>query len=190
MAVAVNLPTTLGGFSFKGIHSSTYGVRETPESRILSPQKRRTLLDIPGRSSAVVVEDGGYSARVEGIKCSYAAQQDVSLQRQVRLIAAWLDGIGELVFDYEPAMRYNAFVSSSPPTVKMLEYATFDVTFTINHPFAYEAAQEIEISVTNAQVIPITIGGTVKTPAYIILKNTGAQSITNIVVSLTSIIDI
>ena len=136
MPSAVNLSPNLGGFTFKGIHSSTFGVRETPGDRVLSPLKRRSLIEIPGRSSAVIQEDGGYQSRVESISCSYAAQEGISLQRQVRLIAGWLDGVGELTYDYEPEMHYNAFLSSAPPTVKALEYATFDLEFTINHPFA------------------------------------------------------
>ncbi len=60
MAQVVNLPPHYGGFTFKGIHSSVYGVRETPGTRVLSPVKRRSLIEIPGRSSAVIQEDGGY----------------------------------------------------------------------------------------------------------------------------------
>lgn len=171
----------LGGFTFKGIHSSVFGVRETPGDRVLSPLKRRNLIEIPGRSSAVIQEDGGYNSRVESISCSYAAQPGISLQRQVRLIAGWLDGVGELTYDYEPEMHYNAFLSSAPPTVKMLEYATFDLEFTINHPFAYETAQQEVFSIKSGDSIRISTDGTVKTPIRLIIKNTGTQPIHNLV---------
>lgn len=173
----------LGGFTFKGVHSSMYGVRETPGDRVLSPLKRRSLIEIPGRSSAVIQEDGGYNSRVESILCSYARQPDISLQRQVRLIAGWLDGVGELTFDYEPEMHYNAFLSSAPPTVKMLEYATFELEFTINHPFAYETAQQAIFNITSGDSIRIDTAGTVQTPIRITIKNVGQNPIKNLVIT-------
>ncbi|MGL5253671.1 MAG: hypothetical protein ACRC9L_01420 [Brevinema sp.] len=183
MSHAVNLPPTLGGFTFKGIHSSVFGVRETPNNRVLSPLKRRSLIEIPGRSSAVIQEDGGYQSRVESISCSYVAQEGVSLQRQVRLIAGWLDGVGELTYDYEPEMHYNAFLSSAPPTVKALEYATFSLEFTINHPFAYETAQQKSFDLKSGETFSIKTDGTVKTPVRLFIKNTGTKPIQNLVVT-------
>lgn len=173
----------LGGFTFKGIHSSVFGVRETPGDRVLSPLKRRSLIEIPGRSSAVIQEDGGYNSRIETISCSYGAQPGISLQRQVRLIAGWLDGVGELTYDYEPEMHYNAFLSSAPPTVKMLEYATFDLEFTINHPFAYETAQQEVFNIVSGDSIRVITDGTVKTPIRLTIKNTGDQPIHNLVLT-------
>jgi predicted phage tail component-like protein len=172
-----------GGFTFKGKHSSIFGVFETPENRVLSPLKRRTLITIPGRHVAFVQEDGGYEPRVESIVCSYAAQPGVNLQRQVRLIAGWLDGVGELTFDYEPEMHYNAFLSAAPPTVKNLQYAQFTLEFTINHPFAYETAISKVFTVTNDKPVQITAQGTVETPVRIIIKNTGKTQVKNLVIT-------
>ncbi|MGL5255379.1 MAG: hypothetical protein ACRC9L_10395 [Brevinema sp.] len=183
MSRPVNLPSTIGGFTFKGIHSSVFGVRETPGDRVLSPLKRRSLIKIPGRSTAVIQEDGGYQTRVESISCSYVAQEGVSLQRQVRLIAGWLDGVGELTYDYEPEMHYNAFLSSAPPTVKALEYATFDLEFTINHPFAYETAQQMTLDLQSGEPFSIQTEGTVKTPVRLVIKNTGTKPIKNLVIT-------
>jgi len=174
----------VGGFTFKGIHSSTFGVRETPGDRVLSPLKRRSLIEIPGRSTSVIQEDGSYQARVETISCSYIAQPGVSLQRQVRLIAGWLDGVGELTYDYEPEMHYNAYLSSPPPTVKALEYATFDLEFTCNHPFAYETAQQFVKTISSGNSFIITTEGTVKTPIRIIIKNLGNNTITKMMLKM------
>lgn len=177
-----------GGFTFKGIHSSTYGVYETPESRVLMPQKRRTLIEIPGRSESFIQEDGGYNSRVESITCSYAPMHNdtVGLQRQVRLIAGWLSGVGELTFDYEPEMHYNAFLSSAPPTVKQMamQYATFELEFTCNHPFAYESAQELRfLGVPSGQKFTINTEGTVATPIRLVLTNSGNTAIHNLTIT-------
>lgn len=188
MPTAVTLPTSIGGFTFKGIHSSVYGVRQNPGQEVLMPEKRRSLLTIPGRSSAIVQEDGGYDLRTQTIECSYAAQEGVDLYRQVRKIAGWLDGVGELVFDYEPSMRYMAFLSSSPPSVRKLTYATFELEFTFNSPFAYEAAEDTDadISVSGGS-FAITTDGTVKTPVILTLTNTGTETITNIIITASHI---
>lgn len=175
-----------GGFTFKGVHSSTYGVYETPESRVLLPQKRRTLIEIPGRSESFIQEDGGYNSRVESISCSYSPRAGENLQRQVRLIAGWLSGVGELTFDYEPEMHYNAFLSSAPPTVKQIamQYATFDLEFTINHPFAYETAQQLRFEGVEPGVpISFTTDGTVSTPIRLTIKNTGITPIHNLIIT-------
>lgn len=175
----------LGGFTFKGVHSSTYGIYETPESRVLLPQKRRTLIEIPGRSEAFIQEDGGYNSRVESIFCSYVPKEGESLQRQVRLIAGWLSGVGELTFDYEPEMHYNAFLSSAPPTVKQMamEYATFELEFTYNHPFAYETAQQLRSEIRSGDTITVKTDGTVATPIRIVIKNTGPTPIHNLIIT-------
>jgi len=159
-----------------------FGVRETPSDRILSPLKRRSLIQIPGRSAAVIQEDGGYDSRIETIACSYAKQEGVSLQRQVRLIAGWLSGVGELTYDYEPEMHYNAYVSAPSPTVKALEYAAFTLEFTINHPFAYETAQQLVRSITSGDVMTVETAGTVKTPVRLIIKNTGTTPISRLTI--------
>lgn len=177
----------LGGFTFKGIHSSTYGVRETPSSRVLSPLKRRNIIEIPGRSTSFIQEDGGYEPRQESILCSYAKQEGIDIYEQVRLIAGWLDGVGELRFDYEPTMNYNAYLSSPPPTVTMLEFSQFTLDFIIIHPFAYEDAiqQTKFLGTANANyrgnnLITIIADGTAKTPVKIIIKNITSQTINNI----------
>jgi len=176
-----------GGFTFKGTHSSVYGVYETPESRVLLPQKRRTLIDIPGRSEAFIQEDGSYNSRVESISCSYVPREGESLQRQVRLIAGWLSGIGELTFDYEPEMHYKAFLSSAPPTVKQMamQYATFDLEFTINHPFAYETAKEVHVDDGTGpeKIITIETDGTISTPIRFVIKNISNKTIKNLIIT-------
>lgn len=178
-----------GGFTFKGVHSSTFGVYETPESRVLLPHKRRTLIEIPGRSEAFIQEDGGYDPRVESINCSYIPKEGENLQRQVRLIAGWLSGVGELTFDYEPEMHYQSFLSSAPPTVKDIAvgYSTFDLEFTSNHPFAYESAQQKYVKVKSGNSFVVSADGTIATPIRLVIKNTGVQPIHNLIVAATFI---
>ena len=99
---------------------------------------------------------------------------------QVRRIAGWLNGVGELTFDYEPTMHYNAFLTSAPPTVKMLEFAQFTLNFTITHPFAYETAVQQKQSISNNEIVEVVTNGTVETPVRIIIKNLTNKKITSI----------
>ncbi len=175
-----------GGFTFKGIHSSTFGVFETPQERVLSPKKRRTLITIPGRSTAFIQEDGGYDVRNESIVCSFAQETlpDVNLQRQVRLIAGWLSGEGELTYDYEPEMHYHAFLADAPPTIKDLQFAQFTLNFTCNHGFAYETAiSKAQSAVTNNTKIKVEASGTIETPIRMIIKNTGSTTVNNLAIT-------
>ena len=87
-------------------------------------------------------------------------------------------------------MHYNAFLSSAPPTVKQMamQYATFELEFTYNHPFAYESAQQSHNTINSGDTIAIETGGTVSTPIRIVIKNTGTEPIHNVVV-LSKFID-
>jgi hypothetical protein len=111
----------------------------------------------------------------------------VNLQRQVRLIAGWLDGIGELTFDYEPEMHYNAFLSAAPPTAKNLLYAQFTLEFTITHPFAFETAISKSFAIKGERPVVIEAQGTIETPIRMIIKNTGTTPIRNLVITRTFI---
>lgn len=178
-------PSMIGGFTFKGIHSSTYNVRETPSSRMLSPRKRREVIQIPGRSDGFIQEDGGYEPRVESIICSYAKQEGVDIREQVRKIAGWLDGIGSLAFDYEPTLYYTAYISGAPSLVTMLQFAQFQVEFTIVSPFAFETAVEAEnfiYHMSPGNKITITRTGTAYTPVKFIIKNNTSFTITQLTI--------
>jgi phage-related protein len=173
----------LGGFTFRGVHSSVYGVRETPTKRILSPLKRRKLITIPGRSDAFIEEDGGYEPRVESIRCSYVLPDGANSLEEVRNIAGWLDGVGELTYDYEPNLHYNAYLSSPPPTAAMLDFAQFDLEFTMSHPFAYETAiQQDEVigRFTSNNFADVDTDGTVETPVRIIIQNLNHATISRL----------
>jgi predicted phage tail component-like protein len=185
MPVAVNLPTTIGGFKFKGVHSSEYGVRATSTKKVLMPQLRRNLLTIPGRSSVIVESDGEYALRKETIQCSYVKQEGVNLKDHVRAIAGWLNGEGELSFDNDPEIFYRAFLSNTPPTKIHLEYATFELEFTFNHPFGYSTQEDsFSENLINGDTIDIEPDGSIETPCLIIIENVGLSDITDLKLTL------
>lgn len=62
-------------------------------------------------------------------------------------------------------------------------YLTFELEFTINHPFAYETAQQEVFNIQSGENFTVHTDGTVKTPIRLVIKNTGNQPIRNLVLS-------
>jgi len=179
-----------GGFSFKGVHSSTFGVYQSPSSRMLIAGKRRELSE-PLNSENVIIQDKGYDYRIESISCSYmpsaiTGQPIISIPtyEQARRIAKWLDGVGELNFDYEPDKFYTAMLNNAPPLTASLEVALFPLEFLIAPAHAYERIQSNNNLVANK--LTVNVGGTMSTPPYITIRNTGTTPITNLLIEKKS----
>jgi len=169
------------GFTFNSGHSESYGIVVDPTSRIILPEKRRILTDIPGRSGYHVQSDGTYLARQESFHCYYVKPDNMSLADSARRIALWLSGEGRLEFDNEPGKYYDAFVVGAPPQQRHLKYGEFNVTFCYSPPFAYTEKQEQTATITsNSGFILLPVNGTADTPCRIIIKNMGNRVIQNI----------
>lgn len=169
------------GFTFRGIHSSTFNIICDPQSRQLIPGRRRNLITIPGRSGSYVQDDGTYSDREESFTCYYTKKDDSNISLQAREIAAWLAEEGVLCFDNEPDKYYNAFFSGTMPLTKHLKYGEFTLSFIYSHPFAYTAQQQIVQTITNREEsIMIPVQGTAPTPVRIIIRNAGGSTVENI----------
>ena len=87
-------------------------------------------------------------------------------------------------------MHYNAYLSSPPPTVKMLEFAQFTLDFTITHPFAYETAVQQQQFIGTNKTVQVITDGTTKTPFRLIIKNVTNKKITSIKITHRFIEDI
>lgn len=169
------------GFTFCGKHSSQYGIICDPTTRLLLPEKRRTMIDIPGRSGAYMQSDGTYLIREESFHCYFTKPEDKSLADAVRDIAAWLAVDGTLIFDNEPDKKYTAYYTGTVPSIRHLKYGEFDLTFTYNPPFAYtDMKQKIQVIHSSADGVEIPVEGTAPTPCRIIIQNNGNTTIQNI----------
>ena len=169
------------GFTFALQHSSKFGIVCDPTTRILLPEKRRNMVDIPGRSGAHMHTDGTYRVRQEIFHCYYIPQNGKSLSDATRDIAAWLAKDGVLVFDNEPDKYYTAYFTGAIPSVRHLKYGEFDLTFTYSPPFAYTETKQVVKSITSAEdFVMAIVNGTADTPCRIIIKNEGATTISNI----------
>ncbi len=106
------------GFTYKGIHSSTMGVRLQTKSRPILPEVRQSLLTIPSAdgsldySAATEFGRAMYEDRIFTVVLYVGAKDIADLQCKVSKIAVWLMGSGELVFDDMAEAVWDASVLS------------------------------------------------------------------------------
>ena len=98
----------MSGFSFKGVHSSKFGIYTQDQSRTLLPPKREGKITIPGRSGYYDDVGAVYNERAESVLCSFVCPEGKTVPEVCREIAYWLSGSGRLIFDREPDKYYLA----------------------------------------------------------------------------------
>ena len=165
----------MSGFTFKGIHSSHYGIVYKPESRVLMPTARRNTVVVPGRSGVYSQTDGDYDERIESFVCGFVKRGATLSATTARQIAGWLSGTGKLVFDEEPHLFYLATIIDAPPLSLHRNYAEFTITYTANPPFAMSEEKTVTLDETG-----ISYPATVKTPTLLKIRNDNASSISNV----------
>lgn len=119
----------MSGFSFKGVHSSKFGIYTQDQSRTLLPPKREGKITIPGRSGYYDDVGAVYNERAESVLCSFVCPEGKTVPEVCREIAYWLSGSGRLIFDREPDKYYLARLSGGPPMSQHLKYGEFTITW-------------------------------------------------------------
>ena len=127
----------MSGFSFKGVHTSKFGIYTQDQSRTLLPPKREGKITIPGRSGYYDDVGAVYNERAESVLCSFVCPEGKTVPEVCREIAYWLSGSGRLIFDREPDKYYLARLSGGPPMSQHLKYGEFTITWSYNPPFAF-----------------------------------------------------
>lgn len=162
------------GFKFRDIHSSTYGVYWQSIDRSLLPAKRVIRYQVPGR-------DGYYGAgeaakfdnrRISGTLAFFGQERTLAaLRTRARLIALWLSGSGELIFDDEPDKAYTAEIISEVPVELLVRAGSCGVTFDCQ-PFAValDYTEQKTASADLPHTEEVTTAGTWETPCIIEIK--------------------
>jgi len=168
----------MSGFTFRGIHSSRFGICTQDQSRALIPPRREGRLTIPGRSGYY---DGilstVYDERVEEILCGFVKPKDMTIPEACREIAYWLSGTGRLIYDKEPDKAYQARLSGAPPMEQHLHYGQFTLTWSCNPPFAVGRTVTLPIQTGRNAV---QYRGTAEAPCVILLRNNSSWNIQNL----------
>lgn len=170
----------MSGFSFKGVHSSKFGIYTQDQSRTLLPPKREGKITIPGRSGYYDDVGAVYNERAESVLCSFVCPEGKTVPEVCREIAYWLSGSGRLIFDREPDKYYLARLSGGPPMSQHLKYGEFTITWSYNPPFAF--GKTITEPLKNGENV-IDYQGTAEASCVIVIRNTSETDISNVTIT-------
>lgn len=169
----------MSGFSFRGVHSSAFGIFTQDQSRELLPPRREGRITIPGRSGYYDGAAGNvYDERAESVLCSFKCPAGRTVPELCREIAYWLSGTGRLAYDKEPDKHYMAHITGGPPMAQHLKYGEFTLTWSCNPPFALGRTVTQPIFSGENRIM---YQGTAEAPCVIVLRNlsdTDVQTVT------------
>lgn len=175
------------GFTFRNVHSSTFGIGVKSDDRSLIPALRKNEFEIPGRHGTVDFGLNTYEKRPINMHIGLLKNNSWNqLRLKARDIARWLSGKGMLVFDDEPDKAYNAAVYSyvGIEQIELLPAGLLNITFECQ-PFA-ESLEYRQVNITSISTspyeVPAQVNGTSETGCIITIKNIGATNISNITI--------
>lgn len=172
----------MSGFSFRGVHSSKFGIYTQDQNRLLAPPRREGKVVIPGRSGYRDNVGAVYNERIESVLCSFVCPAGKTVPEVCREIAYWLSGSGRLIYDKEPDKFYMARLTGGPPVDYHLHHGEFTLTWVYNPPFAF--GRTVTQPITSGENV-IEYEGTAETPCTIVLRNRSRSNVVN--VSITAI---
>lgn len=125
------------GFTYGGRHSSEYGVRVISDPRTITPPLSPVTASVPGRPGEYWVRMDYGPAQIE-VEVRLVGESYAGLQRMRRELADWLTpelGPRPLVFDDEPDIYYEAYLSETDALEQLLTYGTATLRFTVPDGF-------------------------------------------------------
>jgi len=176
------------GFTFRNIHSSTFGIGVRSIDRSLIPELRKNEFTIPGRHGTIDFGLNTYEKRPIQVRIGLLQNADWrALRKKAREIASWLSGKGYLIFDDEPDKAYDAAVYNyvGIEQIDLIPAGLLEVTFECQ-PFA-ESLEYRQVNVPSITTRPYDIlanvEGTSETPCIITIKNIGNTNIEGITIT-------
>lgn len=186
-----------GGFKLGGVEISYFGIKLLEGSEIgMLPSTRDSIVTIAGKHGAY---DFGavMDVREFNLRCSIIS--DISnndLRLKIREFVKHLVDVKgkprtlELIFDNEPDKKYFVRYSGEVDFEEIIKAGIFTLPLVAFDPFAYGEMQTIEqIIINNNEEIETYSFGNVETPATIVLKNIGDNSISGFKFKYFEVID-
>lgn len=170
------------GCTFKGKHSyKDYKLIMRSVDRSLLPGNKISQVNISfldGKQD--LRKEPIYDNRMVSVEFVYLSMDTEYIHARKRLIAGWLSGQGQLIFDDEADKYYNAKVYDGLSLNQEIGKASFTVNFECE-PFALKTPilQTESITTQNQEVI-VNIEGNIKTGSLITLTNIGSTTINRI----------
>lgn len=180
---SVEKPTL--GFTFANEHSFYHKVIMRSINRTLLPELRKNEFVIPGRHGTIDYGLNTYEKRYISVEINLIRNKMTDLREHVREVAKWLTKTGLLIFDDEPEKAYQAKIYSNIDVEQITTTGVSEITFECQ-PFA-ESLNYIQKNVlniiTNNYEIECDVKGTSETCPIITIKNTGNDTIDNIIIT-------
>jgi len=186
------------GFTFKGIHSSTFtNFHYKTTSLPLLPRRLIDTQIVIGDKGKKIRFDNGYEDRYIALSCVFV-QPDLQLRRkEANELTNWLIGEGELIFDFDPDRIYNARIEDEVILNMMGDADEFELEFVADpecftNPIGYTivrtAFDEFD-SITTPRTSTISSTNFEdNTDYYVIVEvTTGAVALDNFNISLGSL---
>ena len=99
------------GFTFRGHHSSEFGIGCRSINRQLAPERTKNEFEIPGRHGTIDFGGSVYKKRFFELELGLVHNDDWhNLRQKSHAIGEWLSKRGLLIFDDDPDIEYDATV--------------------------------------------------------------------------------
>lgn len=175
------------GFTFRNIHSSTFGIGVRSVDRSLIPELRKNEFVIPGRHGTLDFGLNTYEKRPIQVRIGLLKNADwQTLRAKARDVARWLSGKGMLIFDDETDKAYDAAVYNyvGIEQIELLPAGLLEVTFECQ-PFA-ESLEYRQVNIpsitTKPYEVPVQVNGTSESCCIITIKNIGTTDVSGITI--------
>jgi predicted phage tail component-like protein len=180
------------GFSYNGIHGSTYEIVARSVDRVLLPALRSKQLEIPGRHGTYDFGENTYANRIVSVSLEYVGESFTELRTRAREISAWLTGVNgakRLIFDDEPDKYYMAKIYNQMALSNIFKQGKTEAAFECE-PFAYSVTLFTDTASVTASGSTLTVSssGTIDTPFTVILQNNGISAISTFTLTRSALI--
>jgi len=174
----------LGGFTYKGIHSSAYGIRcQIDTNSNAFGVSNATVQSIGGTGYYSGYRSNEYDYRAPksiSLTCSFLKEDmpDIPVRQRMRQAIGWLTGKGVLSFDIDPGIFYNVYALNSNENLILEEGAAITIEFQLLDSYGYSEAKQLDFT----SVTTIDYPGTLPTEPKIYITN--SKSINSFVINI------
>ncbi|EKN68076.1 phage tail family protein [Schinkia azotoformans] len=165
------------GLTFKGVHSSVFGLLMRSINRQILPSFRDEYVEINGRPGTILLSDEPGDI-IREVTFGLPVMTTEELRIKSRQIANWLYSTDKekLQFDDEE-QHYIGKVANQIDLTEQMKFGEFTVLFKCE-PYALSEQKTVKhIINTSGQTLTFVNNGTVRTPPIIKIKNTGSSTI-------------
>lgn len=107
-------------FTFNGVSCNDFGLMVKTSNHLSSFPKNLELIQIPGRTGSLIIDDDSYGNKVVEIEC--ILKSDKPLIESSKLISKWLQGVrGYKTLQYNDGSVFNAICVNQIEISKVIE---------------------------------------------------------------------